>query len=67
MARKWDRNKYNIWMRKVDEAIAAKCGLGHLDLSDYLYADAFVAGRSPEAVAKAALRADGFPLHEYRG
>jgi hypothetical protein len=62
MARKWDRNKFNIWMRKVDDEIASYCGLSHYDLADFLYADAFIAGRTPKAVAKSALRAEGYPF-----
>jgi hypothetical protein len=49
-------------MRKVDDEIASYCGLSHYDLADFLYADAFIAGRTPKAVAKSALKAEGYPF-----
>ena len=58
----WDRNQFNIWMSKVDDEIGSLCGLSHLDLADYLYTDAYIAGRTAKSVAKSVLKAEGFPF-----
>jgi|PlaIllAssembly_1097288.scaffolds.fasta_scaffold211939_2 hypothetical protein len=50
---------FSQWMRAVDAACYDKVGCSYKDLDDYGYADAYAAGRSPKAVANAAIKAAG--------
>ena len=54
-----EETRFQDWLRRVDSAIQAKCGLGMLDLDDYSYRDAFEDGRSPGSVARSAIKAAG--------
>lgn len=52
---------FEEWKAAVNRSVMAICGLGADDLPDYDYYMAWKANFSPEKVAKAALKAAGFP------
>jgi hypothetical protein len=37
---------FDLWMKKVDAALIDICGIGHDDLPDWMYMDAFCDARS---------------------
>lgn len=48
---------FQTWLKYVDDACQAYCGLGYEDLPDCCYADWYENGVSPQAAAKRAIRA----------
>jgi hypothetical protein len=52
------------WMRKVDAALEARCGLTSGDLADFAYRDAFEDECDPEEVADEVLEENGFPTED---
>lgn len=42
---------FRAWMRRVDAALEARCGLGSDDLADYAYRDAYDDGAAPTDTA----------------
>lgn len=52
--------RFLAWMRLVDKAIRARCGLSLSDLPDWRYRDAFEERMSPAKVAREVLREEGF-------
>lgn len=55
---------FNAWIRAVDALIAHRVGLTHRDLPDWLWADHFEDGASPEEAVDEffeELADDGFP------
>lgn len=47
---------FRAWFAKVDAAVAAKVGIGVLDLPDYPYRDWYDDGVTPAAAAARAVR-----------
>ena len=43
---------FEEWMREIDSCLEALCGLGHMDLPDYMYRDAFDDSLDPAEVAQ---------------
>ena len=50
---------FRAWMRRLDAALARRCGLTSADLPDYPYRDAHDAGEAPADVAAAVLEDAG--------
>lgn len=55
-----DDKEFKEFMRQVDNALVAKCGMTHHDLSDFCYRDAFESGENPSEVADEVLEEEGF-------
>lgn len=53
---------FEEFMREVDREIAKVCGLGHSDLADFLYYDAYESEEDPADVAREVLENEGFPF-----
>ena len=53
---------FDQWMNEVDTVIAGLCGLGHNDLADWHYWDAWNDGASAEEAAYNVLEEEGFPF-----
>jgi hypothetical protein len=51
-----ERNRFTVWMARVDEALDRLCGLPSSDLPDCCYADWFDDGVSSTAAARRAYR-----------
>jgi len=43
--KRWE-DAFAAWMEKVDDALIKLCAMGHDDLPDWCYADAFEDGRN---------------------
>jgi hypothetical protein len=50
--------RFGVWLRLVDARLGKSLGIGHRDLSDWTWRDAFDDGLSPKEAAVAALEAD---------
>ena len=55
---------FGIWLKKVDSALARKCGLTSDDLADCCYRDWYDSGVSPSDAAQMALEENDFPGFE---
>lgn len=55
------QNTFEIWMKKVDQELEARCGLVSLDLADMPYRDWYEDGYTPSEAAQEALENEGFP------
>lgn len=52
------------WMKRVDSAIGAQCGLSSDDLSDVCYRDWYDSDVTPREAARMALEENGFDADE---
>jgi hypothetical protein len=50
--------RFALWLRLVDKRMARVTGLGHRDIGDWHWRDAFEDGVSPSEAAREALAAD---------
>lgn len=50
---------FESWMRAVDAALLAMCGMDSGDLADCAYSDMYEDGMSAKAAAKQAVRENG--------
>ena len=55
---------FDIWMKKVDSALARKCGLTSEDLADCCYYDWYEDGVTPAEAADMVLEENDFPFEE---
>ena len=55
---------FDIWMKKVDNAIGQACGLSSDDLADCCYRDWYEDGVTPSDAAQMALEENDFPGFE---
>ena len=53
---------FKLFMRAVDQELANRCGLSHLDLPDQCYSDYFEDEMKPSEVALMVLEDEGFPM-----
>jgi hypothetical protein len=56
----WEE-QFNAWMEKIDAALIALCSMGHADLPDWPYADAFEDERDDfDDIAREVLEDSGY-------
>lgn len=53
-------SNFTEWLRKVDAAVTATCGIGIDDLPDYAYSDYHEDGMTPKETARLVLQEEGF-------
>lgn len=51
------KKTFEQWLKEVDAALVAKCGLGYNDLPDCPYSDWYENGKTAKSAAAAAYRA----------
>jgi len=54
------KSNFDLWMAKVDQAVARKSGLSVYDLADQCYRDMYDDGFTPSQAAQVALSEEGF-------
>ena len=58
MATTTAKKTFEQWLKEVDDAIRAKCGMSYLDLADVPYYDWYEAKVKPATAASGAIKND---------